>query len=86
MSDRHAALYTAGDRSFATAACPRTWNGRPDDVTPVTSLLTFRRKQSESTFISTILPYNPDIILRLSLSFAMVEPTQPFILSGSINE
>jgi len=32
---------TVDDRSFATAACPRIWNGLPDDVTSATSLLTF---------------------------------------------
>jgi len=32
---------TVADRSFATAACPRIWNGLPEDVTSATSLLTF---------------------------------------------
>jgi len=35
---------TVADRSFATAACPRIWNGVPDNVTSATSLLTFQRK------------------------------------------
>ena len=44
-------VYTAGDRSFAKAACPRIWNGLPDDdVTSATSLLTFRRKLKAHLF------------------------------------
>ena len=35
---------TVADRSFATAASPRIWNGVPDNVTSATSLLTFQRK------------------------------------------
>jgi len=35
---------TVADRSFATAACPRIWNGVPDNVTSATALLTFQRK------------------------------------------
>jgi len=47
MSDRHAAV---ADRSFATAACPRIWNGLPEDVTSATSLLTFPRKLKAHLF------------------------------------
>ena len=41
---------TVADRSFATAACPRIWNGLPDDVMSATSLLTFRRKLKAHLF------------------------------------
>jgi len=50
---------TVADRSFATAACPRIWNGVPDDVTSATSLLTFRRKLKAHLFRQSY----PDIIL-----------------------
>ena len=41
---------TVADRSFATAACPRIWNGFPDDVTSATPLLTCHRKLNANIF------------------------------------
>ena len=54
--------------TVATAACPSIWNSLPDDVTSATSLLTYRQKLKARLFRQSY----PDIILRLSLSFATV--------------
>jgi len=59
---------TVADRSFATTACPRIWNGLPDDVTSATPLLTCREKLKAHLFRQSY----PDIILCLSLVFATV--------------
>ena len=53
MSDRHAEL-TAADRSFATTACPRIWNGLSEDAMYATSFFTDIAATTASTFISIL--------------------------------
>ena len=60
---------TVGDRSFATAACPRVWTGLPGDVASATSLLTFPRNLKAHLFRQ---PYQYSITW-LSLSFTIVD-------------